>query len=45
MMLSVKRAALRRCLTNLVDNALKQGRKVAVAISRDNPFCRDRGGG
>jgi two-component system osmolarity sensor histidine kinase EnvZ len=32
---SVKRAALRRCLTNLIDNALKHGNKVAVSLSRD----------
>ena len=32
LILSVKRAALRRCLTNLVDNALKHGRQVEVAI-------------
>jgi two-component system osmolarity sensor histidine kinase EnvZ len=37
--LSVKRAALRRCLTNLVDNALKHGRKVRVALSRDERFA------
>ena len=30
-----KRAALRRCLTNLVDNALKHGRRVAVTLKRD----------
>jgi two-component system osmolarity sensor histidine kinase EnvZ len=30
--LSVKKAALRRCVTNLVDNALKAGRRVAVAL-------------
>ena len=30
-----KRAALRRCLTNLVDNALKHGRHVAVTLARD----------
>ncbi len=36
--LNVKRAALRRCLTNLVDNALKHGRKVQVALSRDDRF-------
>ena len=34
--LSVKRAALRRCLTNLVDNALKHGRQVAVSLRRDD---------
>ncbi len=32
---SVKRAALRRCpLTNLIDNALKHGSKVAVSLAR-----------
>ena len=36
--LNVKRAALRRCLTNLVDNALKHGRTVKVALSRDERF-------
>jgi two-component system osmolarity sensor histidine kinase EnvZ len=36
--LNVKKAALRRCLTNLVDNALKHGRKVQVALSRDDRF-------
>lgn len=36
--LNVKKAALRRCLTNLVDNALKHGRKVEVALSRDDRF-------
>jgi two-component system osmolarity sensor histidine kinase EnvZ len=30
--LSVKKAALRRCLTNLVDNALKASRNVAVTL-------------
>ncbi len=39
LMLSVKRAALRRCLTNLVDNALKHSRQVAVTISRDDRFA------
>jgi len=32
----VKKAALRRCLTNLVDNALKAGRQVAVTLSRND---------
>ncbi len=32
--LSVKRAALRRCLTNLVDNGLKAGRHVAVTLTQ-----------
>ena len=31
---SVKRAALRRCLTNLIDNALKQGRRVVVTLKQ-----------
>jgi two-component system osmolarity sensor histidine kinase EnvZ len=33
--ISVKKAALRRCLTNLVDNALKAGRQVTVTLSRN----------
>ncbi len=32
--MSVKKAALRRCLTNLVDNALKASRHVAVTLTR-----------
>jgi two-component system osmolarity sensor histidine kinase EnvZ len=32
---SVKPAALRRCLTNLIDNAFKHGRHVAVTLTRD----------
>ena len=39
LLLNVKRAALRRCLTNLVDNGLKHGRKVQVAISHDERFA------
>jgi two-component system osmolarity sensor histidine kinase EnvZ len=39
MMLSVKRAALRRCLTNLVDNALKHGQHVVVVLTRDARFA------
>ena len=31
--MSVKKAALRRCLTNLVDNAFKAGRHVAVTLA------------
>ncbi len=34
LVMSVKKAALRRCLTNLVDNALKAGRHVAVSLVR-----------
>jgi two-component system osmolarity sensor histidine kinase EnvZ len=34
MMVSVKKAALRRCLTNLVDNSLKAARHVAVTLQR-----------
>jgi two-component system osmolarity sensor histidine kinase EnvZ len=33
MTMSVKKAALRRCLTNLVDNAFKAGRHVAVTLT------------
>jgi two-component system, OmpR family, osmolarity sensor histidine kinase EnvZ len=39
LMLNIKRAALRRCLTNLVDNALKHGRKAQVTLSRDERFA------
>ena len=39
LVLSVKRAALRRCLTNLVDNALKHGRKVKVVLSQGERFA------
>ncbi|HSZ74623.1 MAG TPA: ATP-binding protein [Rhizomicrobium sp.] len=35
LMLTVKRNALRRCITNLVDNALKHGKRVAVSVERD----------
>jgi two-component system osmolarity sensor histidine kinase EnvZ len=31
-----KKAALRRCLANLVDNALKHGKQVAVGLTRDD---------
>jgi two-component system osmolarity sensor histidine kinase EnvZ len=34
-MVSVKRAGLRRVLTNLVDNALKHGARVAVHLTQD----------
>jgi two-component system, OmpR family, osmolarity sensor histidine kinase EnvZ len=36
MHLIVKKAALRRCITNLVDNALKAGGQVAVSLSRND---------
>ena len=39
MLLSVKRAALRRCLTNLVDNALKAGRRVGVGLRRGEHYA------
>jgi two-component system osmolarity sensor histidine kinase EnvZ len=32
--ISVKAAALRRCLTNLIDNALKHGRRVDVTLTQ-----------
>jgi two-component system osmolarity sensor histidine kinase EnvZ len=34
-MVSVKPAALRRCLSNLIDNAFKHGRQVSVTLTRD----------
>jgi two-component system osmolarity sensor histidine kinase EnvZ len=36
MHLMMKKAALRRCLTNLVDNALKAGRQVCVTLSKND---------
>jgi two-component system osmolarity sensor histidine kinase EnvZ len=36
--MSVKRAALRRCLANLVDNGLKAGRQVAVTLNRSHRY-------
>ncbi len=36
----MKRKALRRCATNLIDNALKFGRQVQVAVTRDERFAR-----
>lgn len=37
-MLSVRRQSLKRCLTNLIDNALKHGSKVAVTLRRNGRF-------
>jgi two-component system, OmpR family, osmolarity sensor histidine kinase EnvZ len=39
MHLVVKKAALRRCLTNLTDNALKAGRHVAVTLARNERYA------
>jgi two-component system osmolarity sensor histidine kinase EnvZ len=36
----VKRQALRRCVTNIIDNALKHGTKTVVAVLRDDRFIR-----
>jgi two-component system osmolarity sensor histidine kinase EnvZ len=36
---SVKRAALRRCIANLIDNAIKHGRNVAVSLQRDERWA------
>jgi two-component system osmolarity sensor histidine kinase EnvZ len=38
--LSVRRRALGRCITNLVDNALKHGKRVAVSVTRDERFAQ-----
>ncbi|MDE2183647.1 MAG: HAMP domain-containing protein [Alphaproteobacteria bacterium] len=38
LMLSVKPSALRRCVTNLMDNALKHGRHVSVSLVLDSRF-------
>ncbi len=37
--IAVKPHALGRCVTNLVDNALKHGRHVFVSVSRDERFA------
>ncbi len=39
MPVSVRKLALRRCLTNLVDNALKHGKRVEIALKRDERFA------
>ncbi len=39
-LLDVKRKALRRCLTNLIENALKYGRQAKVTAVRDERFVR-----
>jgi len=38
-LLSVKPNALRRCVTNLIDNALKHGRSAAVSLELENRFA------
>ena len=38
--LPLKRKALRRCIMNLTDNALKFGNRVQVAVTRDERFAR-----
>jgi len=39
-MLDVKPKALRRCLTNLIENALKYGRQAKVTVVLDDRFAR-----
>ncbi|MGH6876965.1 MAG: ATP-binding protein, partial [Rhizomicrobium sp.] len=36
--LAVKRNALKRCATNLIDNALKHGNRVDVALAQNSRF-------
>jgi len=38
MVLSVRRQALKRCVTNLIDNALKHGKHVGVALQRNGQY-------
>ncbi|MDE2134759.1 MAG: HAMP domain-containing protein [Alphaproteobacteria bacterium] len=38
-LLAVKTNALRRCVTNLIDNALKHGRHVRVSLAREARFA------
>jgi two-component system osmolarity sensor histidine kinase EnvZ len=40
MTLSLRRLAMRRCLANLIDNALKHGRNVVVRLVRDERFAQ-----
>jgi two-component system osmolarity sensor histidine kinase EnvZ len=40
--MSVRRQLLRRCLTNLIDNALKHGANVAVGLNRNARFAEIR---
>jgi len=37
--MSVRRQSLRRCLTNLIDNALKHGANVAIGLKRNGRFA------
>ncbi len=39
-LLDIKPKALRRCLTNLIENALKYGRQARVTVARDDRFAR-----
>jgi two-component system osmolarity sensor histidine kinase EnvZ len=41
-MMSVRRQLLRRCLTNLIDNALKHGAHVAIGLQRNGRFAEIR---
>jgi two-component system, OmpR family, osmolarity sensor histidine kinase EnvZ len=36
----IKRKAIRRCATNLIDNALKYGRQVKIHVANDGRFAR-----
>jgi two-component system osmolarity sensor histidine kinase EnvZ len=38
MVVTVRKRAIGRCITNLVDNALKYGRRVVVSLDRDERF-------
>ena len=39
-LIHMKRKALRRCATNLIDNALKHGTEVKITVARDDRFAR-----
>jgi two-component system osmolarity sensor histidine kinase EnvZ len=39
-MVQMRRKAMRRCATNLIENALKYGKTVTVTLSRDERFAR-----
>jgi two-component system osmolarity sensor histidine kinase EnvZ len=40
LVMDVKRKALRRCLSNLIENALKYGNDVRLTVERDEVFAR-----
>jgi two-component system osmolarity sensor histidine kinase EnvZ len=42
LVLAVRRNALKRCIINLIDNALKHGKRVSVTLARNDRFAEMR---